>query len=407
MLVPAVRFLIERHIIKQTANSLGLEIFVDSIRAAGSPAIAAQQNIGSTPAPAAESSSRPQINDGFSASRRDRTEQAIRDMRHLSATLGAHSANHASSAAPAPTANPAPSAAPAPTANPAPSAAPAPTGNPAPSAAPAPTANPAPSAAPAPTANPAPSATPAPTANPAPSAAPAPTGSPNPPAPPSPSGQQNRVEAPSLGEKAEIACGTFNVFGDGISSTAESVGISAAAGAIAGAAGFAAAGIGLTALGAVQFGKGIKEHDAEGAVGGSASFLDGVGNSASAVNIAAAESTAGQIAGKIAAPFSLASAVISTGLGVKELHDGIKNHSKIDIASGALNLALGVSNAASALGGGIPALIATGVIIVGKIALAAVKSHMARHQAGSPPTPPTPPAPPQTQTAGGPNPPIP
>ena len=395
MLVPAVRFLIERHIIKQTANSLGLEIFVDSIRAAGSPAIAAQQNIGSTPAPAAESSSRPQINDGFSASRRDRTEQAIRDMRHLSATLGAHSANPASSAAPAPTANPAPSAAPAPTANPAPSAAPAPT------------ANPAPSAAPAPTANPAPSATPAPTANPAPSAAPAPTGSPNPPAPPSPSGQQNRVEAPSLGEKAEIACGTFNVFGDGISSTAESVGISAAAGAIAGAAGFAAAGVGLTALGAVQIGKGIKEHDAEGAVGGSASLLDGVGNSASAVNIAAAESTAGQIAGKIAAPFSLASAVISTGLGVKELHDGIKNHSKIDIASGALNLALGVSNAASALGGGIPALIATGVIIVGKIALAAVKSHMARHQAGSPPTPPTPPAPPQTQTAGGPNPPIP
>ena len=112
---------------------------------------------------------------------------------------------------------------------------------------------------------------------------------------------------------------------------------------------------------------------------------------------------AGQIAGKIAAPFSLASAVISTGVGVKELHDGVKNHSKLDIVSGALNLALGVSNAASALGGGIPALVATGVIIVGKIALAAVKSHLAHHQAGNAGN--NPPAPPQPSS--DPNPPLP
>ena len=346
---------------------------MDSIRPTGAPIIAPQTSTSGAPAPAADESPQPNIHDGFTASNQDSTTQAIRDMRTLSAALGAHPTNH-----------------------PAPSDSPAPAGNPAPSGSPIPAGSPAPSGSPAPAGSPAPSDSPAPAGNPNPPLPPAP---PNPPVPPQP-----QVEAPSFGEKAEIACGCFNAAADGITSTAEAAGISAAAGAIAGAAGFAAAGVGLTALGAFQLGKGIKDHDAEGAIGGSATLLDGVGNSASAVNIAAAESTAGQIAGRIAAPFSGVSAVISTGLGIKELHDGIKKHSKIDIVSGALNLALGVSNAASALGGGIPAVIATSVIIVGKIALAAVKSHLAHRQNNNPPAPPVPP---QPQPSNGPNPPAP
>ncbi len=206
--------------------------------------------------------------------------------------------------------------------------------------------------------------------------------------PPATSGDDSKL---SVGDVAEDCLVTTGLTADTCSSIAERLGFSAAVGAIVGAAGYALAGIGQTVLGGFQIAKGIHQRNPERAVNGAGNLCDGVSNSMQSVAIAAsrhpARAALGQVAGKLVAPFALASSAIDVSLGVKDIVTGAKNHSKSTIVSGALGVGFGVAMAASVLGAGLPALIVGGSLWVAKCGLQ-IKEHIQNRRNSAPPEPP-------------------
>lgn len=245
-----------------------------------------------------------------------------------------------------------------------------------------------PETAPAPAA----SSTPAETASaPAASSAPAPeASSASAPASANASAEVANATSVSMSEIADEVAG--DVVGvaetaiDAYVSTAETIGLSAAAGMVGGAVGFALVGVCSTILGGIGIHHGIKEHSKEQVLDGAGKAIGGVADNLAAASLAAqgSKTAFGAATGMLVAPLGVVAGVIDTGLSTKELVKGIKEKSKSKITSAILGLGAGIAVTASAVGGGIPALVATGVFLAAKIGYNIYAHHHAAQNAQQP-----------------------
>lgn len=195
------------------------------------------------------------------------------------------------------------------------------------------------------------------------------------------------VSSASLSEIADEVAG--DVVGvaetavDAYVSTAETIGLSAAAGMVGGAVGFALVGVCSTVLGGIGIHHGIKNHDKEKVIDGAGKAIGGVADNLAAASLAAqgSKTALGAATGMLVAPLGVVAGVIDTGLSTKELVKGIKEKSKSKITSAILGLGAGIAVTASAIGGGVPALVATGVFLAAKIGYNIYSSHHAAQNA--------------------------
>lgn len=199
------------------------------------------------------------------------------------------------------------------------------------------------------------------------------------------------ANAPDVEEVTENLSSAIVISTDTLSEMGAKAGLSAAAGAIVGLAGTVISSIGYGTIGAVQVHRGIRERDPEQLIGGAGNLCDSVSGTAYVVNTATAGLKAGSLgakigalAGRIAAPFSLASSAVDFGFGIKDVREGVREHQPLTIAEGALSMAFGVATAASALGGGIPALVISGALLAARCGVALSRFHQAREQAQTP-----------------------
>lgn len=66
-------------------------------------------------------------------------------------------------------------------------------------------------------------------------------------------------------------------------------------------------------------------------------------------------------------PLGVVHGVIDAGIGAKQIYDGVKSEDTAKVTKGSLGVGLGVSLFAAAIGGGIPAIVAAGVFLTGKV----------------------------------------
>lgn len=189
--------------------------------------------------------------------------------------------------------------------------------------------------------------------------------------------QASDSDVASLASEASVAAEMVLEAGLSIS---ETLNISTTAAMVGGAVGYGLLGLGGAAIGGYQIGQGLKNHDKESVAEGISNTLGGISSSAASVSFAGVgaagvKSAVSSVAGKLIAPFAVASGAIDAGLGIKELSDGIKEKSAHKITSGALGAAFGIAMVASALGGGIPALVAAGVCWAAQIGVDFIASH--------------------------------
>lgn len=150
---------------------------------------------------------------------------------------------------------------------------------------------------------------------------------------------------------------------------ADELGLPAAAGAIGGGIGFGAVFLGSGAMAAVKIHNGIEGHDPEQIIDGSGDMAGATSNGAAAVAIATtgasgALGAVGQVARVLIAPLGVATGLTEAGLNTKQLVNGIKTKDKHEIASGILGATYGLAMAAATVGGGIPAIVISGVAFV-------------------------------------------
>lgn len=154
----------------------------------------------------------------------------------------------------------------------------------------------------------------------------------------------------------------------------------AASGWVSGLTGALAAGSGV--LGVVMLAVGIKdikhgmkhgdkEHTIEGinhTVVGTRSLAAGASMAGHLVHGSEVITTIAGVAKATLTPLGVVHGAIDAGLGAKQVYDGIKTKDTAKVTKGGLGIGLGVSLVAAAVGGGVPALVAAGVFLTGKIA---------------------------------------
>lgn len=179
----------------------------------------------------------------------------------------------------------------------------------------------------------------------------------------------------------------------------------AMSGFMAGLTGALSAGSGV--LGAVMLHVGIKgikhgikdknaEHTIEGVnstIVGTRSLAAGASMAGHLVHGSEVITTIAGVAKSALTPLGVVHGAIDAGLGAKQVYDGIKSKDSGKITKGSLGIGLGASLIGAAVGGGIPAIVAAGVFLTGKIVhgLRERKAHaheqeQAQLQASSPQT---------------------
>lgn len=144
-------------------------------------------------------------------------------------------------------------------------------------------------------------------------------------------------------------------------------------GALAGASGIL--GVVMLAVGIKDIKHGAKhgdkEHVIEGinhTVVGTRSLAAGASMAGHLVHGSEVITTIAGVAKSALTPLGVVHGTIDAGLGAKQVYDGIKEKDGAKITKGSLGIGLGVSLVAAAVGGGVPAIVAAGVFLTGKIA---------------------------------------
>lgn len=140
------------------------------------------------------------------------------------------------------------------------------------------------------------------------------------------------------------------------------------------AAGSGALGAVLLHTGVKTMKEGIQHKDAEHAIEGLNSTLVGTRSVAAGVNMAGhlihgseIVTTVASAAKSVLTPLGVVHGAIDVGLGANQVIKGIKAKDGAKITKGALGMGLGGALIAAAAGGGIPAIVAAGVFLTGKI----------------------------------------
>lgn len=158
-----------------------------------------------------------------------------------------------------------------------------------------------------------------------------------------------------------------------LSDVAEASSLLATGIAVGGAIGSSLIGIGMLALGGAQIREGVHKKDREQIAEGTGEVLLGVRSGAAAVALAghSAHGVLGAVAHAAHAvlmPLGIAHGAIDTALGARKIYQGVQQKDRTKVTQGALGAGFGVALIASAVGGGIPAVVTAGVFLVGKVA---------------------------------------
>ncbi|MBT9586100.1 hypothetical protein IV102_22355 [bacterium] len=144
-------------------------------------------------------------------------------------------------------------------------------------------------------------------------------------------------------------------------------------GALAGASGILGIVMLAVGIGDIKHGAkhGDKEHVVEGinhVVVGTRSLAAGTSMAGHILHGSEILTSVAGIAKTALLPLGVAHGAIDAGLGAKQVYDGIKAKDAGKVTKGSLGVGLGLSLIAAAAGGGVPALVAAGVFLTGKIA---------------------------------------
>lgn len=145
--------------------------------------------------------------------------------------------------------------------------------------------------------------------------------------------------------------------------SAEVAGVLAGA-AVGGAVGAGIVSVGMTALGLSHLAQAARNKCGEQLVEGVGSTLIGVKSAVDALTMATSHA---QGASFLLAPLGVAHGSAEAILGAYRVGKGIKGHDRREVIAGGFSLGLGASTCAAALGGGLPALIAAGLCLAGRI----------------------------------------
>jgi hypothetical protein len=119
---------------------------------------------------------------------------------------------------------------------------------------------------------------------------------------------------------------------------------------------------------------GLKEKNAEHTIEGVNSTIVGTRSLAAGASMAGhlvhgseVITTIAGVAKSALTPLGVVHGAIDAGLGAKQVYDGVKAKDSGKITKGTLGIGLGASLIGAAVGGGIPAIVAAGVFLTGKI----------------------------------------
>lgn len=168
------------------------------------------------------------------------------------------------------------------------------------------------------------------------------------------------------------------------------------AGLVGSIIGSAVLGVGFTWLGLREFVKGSEEGDPTRAFAGMGTAILGLRDGFQAMALAGSAAgksviaSVGNTVAPLLGPLALVPGAITTGFAISKTIDGFKEKDTKKIITGLLSVGTGVALSAAAIGAGLPALIAGGVCIGGKI----IYSLLSRPKPPAPPPTPPPPSPP-------------
>lgn len=155
--------------------------------------------------------------------------------------------------------------------------------------------------------------------------------------------------------------------------------------ALAGASGIL--GVVLCWAGIKGMREGIRHKDAEHAIEGVNSVVVGTRSLAATTAMAGHLVQGSEVFTAVAgvaksalSPLGVVHGVIDVGIGAKQIYDGVKSEDSGKVTKGALGIGLGASLFAAAVGGGIPAVVAAGVFLTGKV-IHGVRQRNAAHSA--------------------------
>lgn len=162
---------------------------------------------------------------------------------------------------------------------------------------------------------------------------------------------------------------------DLLCAVAEELGFNASLGVVGGTIGYGIAGAGSAVIGTSKIVKGVKQGKADQVIDGVGDVTGGLSNGMASVAVATSAATGalnvvGGVARILMTPLGVASGAIEAGLGVKDIVQGVKTGAKHKIASGALAAGYGLATVAACVGGGLPAIIISGITWAARMGVA-------------------------------------
>jgi len=158
----------------------------------------------------------------------------------------------------------------------------------------------------------------------------------------------------------------------------------------------------MTIVGAKHLRHGIKDHNKEQMLEGTGALILGAKSNLAALSLGGtlahggALATAAHVAHAALAPLGVIHGAIDTVVGTKRIIDGVKTGDRSKVVSGGLSIGVGVSLAAAAVTGGLPALVVAGAFLGGKVLYQHLQNRKERAvdealaKAQQPPVPPQP-----------------
>lgn len=143
--------------------------------------------------------------------------------------------------------------------------------------------------------------------------------------------------------------------------------------AVGGAVGAAIVGAGTSVMGVGHIVEGVRDKSCEKVIEGVGGLLIGAKSGLEAVALSGEHSTGSLAllahqAHQVVAPLGVAHGALEAAMGMHRIYKGAGAHKMREVVSGTLSLGLGAAVCATSLGGGLPAVIASGVFLAGRIA---------------------------------------
>lgn len=142
--------------------------------------------------------------------------------------------------------------------------------------------------------------------------------------------------------------------------------------AIGGAVGAGIVSVGMTSLGASQLINGVRDKSGEEVVEGAGGVLVGAKSGLEMIALSGARESSAlhSLAHDIhpwLAPLGVAHGTLEVALGARRIYTGVRDGQLGKTFSGLLTIGLGASVCAASLGGGLPAVVASGLFLAGRI----------------------------------------